>query len=124
MTINSLCKKSHKNAKEKGFWDNRTEIVSKMWESGLFSEDEIEYVVKAIKAQMLMLITSELGEALEADRKNKFGLEKKDTFEDEIADVFIRLGDMCGGLKTDIEKQIKWKMGYNSKRERLHGKKF
>jgi len=48
----------------------------------------------------------------------------KDTFEDEIADVFIRLGDLVGYLNIDIEKHIKMKMQYNATRPKLHGKEF
>lgn len=71
--------------------------------------------------ELLMLIVSELGEALEAHRCGRFArLAKyeqeisinvpldytfermiKDTFEDEIADVFIRLFDLCGYLGID-----------------------
>lgn len=83
--------------------------------------------------ELLMLIVSELGEALEAHRCGKFTkwdlynsaiskkgvrygakqefLEQrrteifemivKDTFEDEIADVFIRLFDFCGYLRIE-----------------------
>jgi len=102
--------------------------------------------------QTLMLIVSELSEALEADRKAKFANMKvfescmeaddikesdmdyyikqsfefniKDTFQDEIADTLIRLFDLCGGLQIDIEKHIKYKLDYNSKREFKHGKRY
>jgi len=78
--------------------------------------------------ELLMLIVSELGEALEAHRRGRFadkawmtfvekwrsevdddkwavGFEEKikDTFEDEIADVFIRLFDLCGYFGIDLE---------------------
>jgi NTP pyrophosphatase (non-canonical NTP hydrolase) len=49
---------------------------------------------------------------------------QKDSFEDEIADVFIRLGDMCEALGVDIEWQIKKKMEYNKNRPYKHGKQF
>lgn len=103
--------------------------------------------------QTLMLVVSELSEALEADRKDKFAdlriFEKcvnysddmteedkgyylskkfeesiKDTFEDEIADTFIRLFDLCGGLSIDIEKHIEFKLQYNQRRVYKHGKKY
>ena len=104
----------------------------------------------------LMLIVSELGEACEADRKNrhadfkKFGdtyeLEMsdfagtfpnrppayktafeagiKDTFEDEIADAFLRLMDLCGEYGINIEKHIQMKAAYNELRPPKHGKKY
>lgn len=91
----------HKIAKEKGFWDKERNV-----------------------GEMLMLVVTELGEALEAHRTNQFGFEQKDTFEDEVADVFIRLFDFCGGLNIDVEKQIEWKLNYNKNRPRLHGKEY
>lgn len=126
MNIDELVKECHKTAKEKGFWNGQRNI-----------------------GELLMLITSELSEALEADRKGRFAdletfencvnaheedksccIKKsferfmKDTFEDEIADTFIRLFDLCGGLDIDIEKHIKYKMEFNKNREKLHGKKY
>jgi NTP pyrophosphatase (non-canonical NTP hydrolase) len=91
----------HEIAREKGFWDKERNI-----------------------GELLMLIVSELGEALEAHRKNQTGMMQKDTFEDELADVFIRLFDMCAGLGIDVERQIQWKLEYNKKRPRLHGKEY
>lgn len=107
-------------------------------------------------ATNLMLIVSELSEALEADRHNrhadfkKFGdtyeLEMsdfagtfpnrppafktafevgiKDTFEDEIADAFLRLMDLCGEYGIDIEKHIQMKAEYNKLRPNKHGKAY
>lgn len=64
-------------------------------------------------AHFMMLVISEIGEMVEADRKNRrFDMEKyrngfdsdkvmfekyvKDTLEDELADVCIRIFDFCG----------------------------
>jgi len=103
-------------------------------------------------SELLMLIVSEIGEAQEALRKNKHGdiqsfedskwpidiptkdyheyeiysFEEiiKDTFEDEIADTFIRLFDLCGYLNIDIIKHIEAKMKYNESRPQKYGKEF
>lgn len=100
----------------------------------------------------LMLIVSELGEACEADRKNKhadlytftkkfakkikpfkdsdeafketFEAYVKDTFEDEIADAFLRLMDLCGAMNIDIEEHILLKAKYNKLRPPKHGKEY
>ena len=94
--------KCHKIAKKKGFWDKDRNF-----------------------GEALMLIVSELGEAIEAYRKEGLGsYEVKDSTIDELADTFIRLFDLCGGLEIDIERQIKWKLNFNKSREKLHGKKF
>lgn len=104
-------------------------------------------VSKENVGQTLMLIVSELAEALEADRKNKHAKMEafefrsedrkcsedfkcdfqeliKDSFEDEIADAIIRLFDLCGGLNIDIERHIKLKLEYNETREYKHGKLY
>jgi NTP pyrophosphatase (non-canonical NTP hydrolase) len=99
----------------KGFWDSERNV-----------------------GEMLMLVVSELGEAIEAHRKNQmmtdnsqdiftdewFKENVKDTFEDEIADAIIRLLDMSGGLGIDIGWHINAKLKYNASRPRLHGKTY
>lgn len=135
MHIEKLIKDSHEMATKKGFWENPDRNVP----------------------EMLMLIVSELAEALEALRKEhnaqkyivddlyadlqidltdeeytfnvlswKENFEKgvKSSFEDELADVAIRLFDLCGGLKIDLAKHIELKMFYNSTRGYKHGKQF
>ena len=134
--LNQLSKKFHEKAKLKGFWDEKRETGT-----------------------LLMLMVSELSEALEADRKGQyakiddaefiidgktiredldlaikendmikfediFRTQVKDTFEDEIADTFIRLLDFIGERNIDIEKHIEYKMRYNESRPYKHGKKF
>jgi len=100
-SIQTLVEECHAQAREKGFWDRDRNV-----------------------GEMLMLIVSELGEAVEAHRKGQFGLNQKDTFEDELADTAIRLFDLCGGLKVDLAGQIAWKMAYNQGREQKHGKHY
>lgn len=93
--------------------------------------------------ELLMLITSELSEALESHRKGKFSnwvsyqkdlsvcgeiesfkLHIKDSFEDEIADAIIRLLDLVGRLNIDIEKHINAKVSFNKSRPYKHGKNY
>lgn len=118
--LNDLAKEVHQVNKDKGFWDKERNV-----------------------GEMLMLVTSELGEAMEAHRKGKFAnweayktaLDKmnapdnfkkhiKDSFEDEIADAILRLLDMAAGLNIDLDKQVQAKLEYNRSRERFHGKKY
>jgi len=100
-SVNEWIETCHQSAKEKGFWEKDRNV-----------------------GEMLMLVVSELGEAIEAHRHGDMGLERKDTFEDELADTAIRLFDMCGGLGIDLEKQIEWKMGFNATRAQKHGKAY
>ena len=144
MTIKQLCKQAHKMAVEKGFWDKG--ICNLRYAcDGCPISDRCPY--DRNKSELLMLIVSELGEACEALRNNnrqpntlvkteglkiknankisnKDRIWEKDTFEDEVADTFIRLGDMCEALGIDIEWQIQQKFSYNKQRKYKHGKEF
>jgi NTP pyrophosphatase (non-canonical NTP hydrolase) len=132
--MKNLISQAHEMAKSKGFWEGERN-----------------------KSELLMLVVSELAEALEALRKDHYAdqdvveslshdleLDRTDeefllkainwktsfeqgvksSFEDELADVAIRLFDLCGGLGVDLEKHIEMKMKYNSMRGYKHGKKF
>ena len=118
--LNEIAQVFHQSSVKKGFWDKDRE-----------------------KGTILMLVVSELAEALEADRKNKyadlllgenipvgdtfercFKAHIKDTFEDEIADTFIRLFDLVGAYDIDIDKHIELKIKYNQTREKMHGKLY
>ena len=97
----------------------------------------------------MALIHSEVSEAFEAFRKDKFAnipeyisdvvqgdksdswfkltfeRHMKDTFEDEVADSIIRLLDLCAKMNINIETHIHAKMDYNATRgHRYGGKKF
>ena len=122
--INELAKKVHENAKSKGFFDSEKNI-----------------------GEMLCLIHSEVSEALEADRNDVYcsldGSQMnvllgwvmdsdfsenyklvKGTFEEEMADIIIRVLDLCAFKRIDIERHIRAKMRVNSLREKKHGKKY
>ncbi|MCA9407079.1 MAG: nucleotide pyrophosphohydrolase [Candidatus Omnitrophica bacterium] len=93
-TLNELSALCHGIAVEKGFWETERNI-----------------------GEALMLIVTELAEAMEAHRKQDDA-----NFKEELADSFIRLLDLCGGLKIDIEDEIHKKSLVNKKRPYKHGK--
>lgn len=122
MNINKLCKDSHKTAREKGWYPKEGRNIG----------------------ELIALIHSELSEALEHARNKDHKLNeilysdlngvlskkktdtytKPDGFAIEIADVIIRIADMCGYLDIDLEKAIKIKMAYNKTRKNKHGGKI
>lgn len=123
--INELAKQIHQNNKEKGFYDGPKNI-----------------------GEMIALIHSEASEALEADRhgkyanlsdsqfhvllgwvsgedfKQNFTEQCKDTFEDELADIMIRVMDLAAFKGIDLERHIRAKVRYNKLRPHKHGKKY
>jgi NTP pyrophosphatase (non-canonical NTP hydrolase) len=94
MSLNEVSKLCHSIAVEKGFWEKERNI-----------------------GEALMLIVTELAEAMEAHR-----IQDKENFKEEIADAFIRLFDLCGGFKIDIEEEILKKSRKNKNRPYKHGK--
>lgn len=122
--LNELAQQVHQNAIDKGFFEDEKSI-----------------------GEMLCLIHSEVSEALEADRKNdyvasnvdmKYIIDKsgsndfkesynyniKHSFEEEMADIIIRVLDLCAFKNIDIDAHVKAKMRYNSLREKYHSKKY
>jgi len=121
--ILELQTKVHANAKEKGFYEGEKNT-----------------------GEMLALIHAEVSEALEADRAGKYCTDDdvrcvmlninsanfpevyknyiKGTFDEEMADIVIRVLDFCAFKGIDLESHIEAKMKYNSMREYKHGKKY
>lgn len=67
----------------------------------------------------LMLVVSELAEAMEGDRKNLMDdkLPLLRMRQVELADAVIRIFDMAGGFGENIARAIVAKMDYNAHRE-------
>lgn len=148
--LNEIASEVYEANKKKGFYqefEDLKDAVSKV------SESYIPIVDRMFFAQRLALITSETSETLESNRKNNtfspptaekrewkkhllddkistdsfnisFENYVKDTEEDEIADQFIRLLDLVGHKKIDIDFHIQAKLKYNSLRPFKHGKKY
>lgn len=124
MDIKEISKQINDNAHAKGFWDKGVDVPEK-----------------------LMLVVSELSEAMEADRIDKYmkmhldgapafqtdapyhafeGSFKecvKDTFEDELADAAIRIFDLAYEMGIDLSWHIEQKVRYNAGRPKMHGGK-
>lgn len=76
--------------------------------------------------EVLMLMVTELAEAMEAYREGNPESEDIPGFsrmEEELADVVIRLLDFAGGTGLDIEGALQAKMAYNEHRPYRHGGK-
>lgn len=110
---------AHANASEKGFWDAEKRVLEKIHQSEDFDILDYKAVQEAFMSQKLMLIVSELSEALEAMRENDTA-----NFKKELADVVIRTGDTAGGYDIDLHMEVIQKMSENSKRPPKHGKEF
>jgi NTP pyrophosphatase (non-canonical NTP hydrolase) len=80
--------------------------------------------------EMIALVHSELSEALEEHRAGRKASEtyyrpdgKPEGIPSELADVVIRLLDICGYFNIDLETAIIEKMQFNESRPYRHGGK-
>ena len=100
--INDLVGICYKNATEAGW---HTDITTG------------ELIVRN-KGEMLMLIVSEVAEAMEGERKNLMDdhLLSRPMAEVELADAVIRIADYCGRFGYDLGGAIMEKLEYNKHR--------
>lgn len=95
--INELVKEAHETAISKGWWETDRNFL-----------------------ELICLIHSELSEAVEAYRNR----EGDDHIVEELADVFIRIFDLCGSRGWDLEGAVRRKMDFNKTRPYRHGGKL
>jgi len=96
MRIKDLCEESHNQAILSGWWDTERTFP-----------------------EAIMMVITELSESVQKDRSGDI-----DGCDEELADTFIRLADICQHYEIDIELEIKKKMEINKKRIYKHGKKY
>jgi len=104
--LDDLAEQVHKNAIEKGFWDRTADPI--------------------FVAKQMMMIVSEVSEAMEAVRKEM----DPDQISDEFADIIIRTLDLYAGMveagyvKKSLDYAIREKMERNTHRPKKHGVRF
>ncbi len=95
MEIKYAVEMAHRIALSKGFWDSDRGVP-----------------------EVLCNFHEEVSEALQAFKHNN-----PTGFNEEMADIVIRVFDACGRYHIDLEKEIEIKMKANKSRPYLHGKK-
>jgi NTP pyrophosphatase (non-canonical NTP hydrolase) len=108
-------------AKEKGWWPQ-------LGFEGPDAPVRNLAAVEEVIPEKLMLVVSELAEALEEHRngeeleyEGKHG--KPEGLAVELADAVIRIEDLCGALGIDLDAVIERKIAYNATRSYRRGGK-
>ena len=100
LNLNDLAKEIHEN--------------NKLW----WFDPATGLPVKRNKGEMLMLMVSELSEAMEGERKDLMDthLPNRKMAEVELADCLIRIFDYSGAFGYDLEGAFQEKRAYNAVR--------
>lgn len=123
--LNELRDKIHSNAVEKGFWEHERNIGEGLMLIVTELAEALEIHRKIGKIKLVDEVTKKAMQEMKDDVfKGHFAVVVKDSFQDEMADSIIRILDLCGGLDIDIDWHVESKMRYNSTRPKLHGKKY
>lgn len=131
LKLNQACREIHKAAIEKGFEPqpvptNLMLIVSELGEAceADRKDEHADFSSYDFAYKQAMEDWDGTLHKEQTAFKEAFEASIKDTFEDEIADAFMRLMDLCGALNIDIEQHIKMKAAYNKTRQSKHGKRY
>lgn len=130
-SINELVKEIHEANVTAGWWNDTKTGEGLLKES--FEPLEID-VTPFVIGTKIMLVVTELSEAIEGYRKDLMDdkLPHRKMVEVELADSMIRIMDIAGALEMDLEGAIAEKRQFNSERSdhkvenrvKTNGKKF
>lgn len=102
MEINTAVDRAHAYAVKKGFYDGK-------------DANDVHFLLGR-----LMLVVTEVAEAAQEVCKGNMNREK---YEEELADICIRVFDLAGASRINLAKRILDKMAINEKRPHMHGKR-
>ena len=109
---NTLVEQSHGAAFTSGwYFDKKSGLDQKA-----AMNDPSSRIGKALVAEKLCLVHSEISEAMEGHRKGLMDdkLPHRPMIEVELADAVIRIADLCGALKLDLGGAVAEKMAFNA----------
>jgi hypothetical protein len=102
--LNAFATVCYERSRKSGFW---TDIMT-----------GADLTTTRNRPEMMMLMVSEIAEAMEGHRKNLQDdhLPYRKMEEVEMADAAIRIGDYCGGFNFNLGRVVLEKLAYNAQR--------
>ena len=126
-TMRTVQRIVHETAKAKGFWDEGQKL---MIEDGCNGPEPVQVKTRPFNLpEKLMLMVSELAEAMECHRDGTAKLPDNhcpdySRFAIEMADAVIRIMDLCEHLEIDLAEAILAKSTFNKSRPQRHEKNY
>lgn len=125
LTVEDLVEDAYETAKDKGWWDEPAEKVNLGEKIALIhseASEALEDIRNGLPPETVYFLNKTTGERSPVPRP---GYDKPVGFPIELADIVIRVADLCGHLGIDLEYVLRIKMSYNETRPKMHGgKKF
>ena len=120
MTTKELGQAARANAVDKGFYRQITELL----DHPVLTPEQKNFIRYLWRSNRLMLMVSELGEALEGLRHNNLSaVPKSGGVREELSDLHIRLVDFEEDEGWDLMSDSALKHEYNTGRPYMHGGK-
>jgi NTP pyrophosphatase (non-canonical NTP hydrolase) len=132
--LNELRDRVHALARAKGWYENRdvTDVNAIGSALALIHSEVSEALEDVRKGRMVLsYVDTETGESLTAAQRDE-AIERDEEpasqfkpvgFPSEMADVAIRVLDLCGALNVDIQHAVDVKHAFNAMRPHRHGGK-
>lgn len=124
-TLNEISDKAHDNSKAKGFWTHATlgVIPGPVYHVPSADPNDGPKTVynPSIVPEKLMLIVTEVAEAMEAFRDEN--IYEDHGLAEELADIIVRVGDLAAYYNIDLDAVVEEKVKKNAKRPAGHGRK-
>jgi len=118
LAVNTLIYHCHGAALNAGWWRHGPTGLDLIQVIHVPRDELQRLLAKAIVAQKLCLVHSEISEAMEGHRKGLMDdkLPHRTMLEVELADAIIRICDLAGALSLDLGDALTAKMAYNAVR--------
>lgn len=143
MNINDLVKEAHQNAVDHGWWEEpksmgellaliHSEVSEALEEHRNGKKANKTYYSQKIEVPHFLtndvieervFFASQKGVVINAIEGLAINPKKPEGIPSELADIVIRVADLCGFYGIDLEAAIKEKMQYNASRPYKHGGK-